>query len=495
MNPLAFRQIHLDFHTSEQIAGVADEFDARGFAETLRAAHVNSVTLFARCHHGMIYYDSKRDPERVHPGLGGKDLLRMQIDACRAAGIRTPVYTSVQWDAYSAKTHPEWVSRDAEGRAVGEGFGKVQRPFEAGFYSTMCLNTPYRDFLRGHIEEILDTFDPVDGLFLDIVNPVDCSCPACVEKMRRLGLDPAARAMRHRRRHTDAAAVVLCGPGGEEDINMCIESTLLYTNPASDWETQALPIGNGRLGAMIFGGVATDQIQFNEETLYTGRPGEADAQAHKTLPAIRRLLSQKQYAQAQELVDNSFLDSAAYGTASDFGLYQNFGTILVTLHDSDESECYRRTLDMKNGVARVSYTRGSAQYDRTYIASHPADLIAVHYAIHDSAAELNATISHHEIRRPVLFEHALGKCRRISRHMPCLLARELLSAGGCQTECLRRNRNGHPHHRRAVHQLPAGCRYLGDRGRFYLRGPAGPGKAPFSPDRARGTHPGMVPGF
>ena len=87
MNPLAFRQIHLDFHTSEQIAGVADEFDARGFAETLRAAHVNSVTLFARCHHGMIYYDSKRDPERVHPGLGGKDLLRMQIDAGRAAGM------------------------------------------------------------------------------------------------------------------------------------------------------------------------------------------------------------------------------------------------------------------------------------------------------------------------------------------------------------------------------------------------------------------------
>lgn len=190
MNPLAFRQIHLDFHTSEQIAGVADEFDARGFAETLRAAHVNSVTLFARCHHGMIYYDSKRDPERVHPGLGGKDLLRMQIDACRAAGIRTPVYTSVQWDAYSAKTHPEWVSRDAEGRAVGEGFGKVQRPFEAGFYSTMCLNTPYRDFLRGHIEEILDTFDPVDGLFLDIVNPSTAPARRALKKCAGWGSTP-----------------------------------------------------------------------------------------------------------------------------------------------------------------------------------------------------------------------------------------------------------------------------------------------------------------
>lgn len=198
MKPLAFRQIHLDFHTSEQIAGVADEFDARGFAETLRAAHVNSVTLFARCHHGMIYYRSRRNPERIHPGLGGKDLLRMQIDACRAAGIRTPVYTSVQWDAYSAKTHPEWVSRDAEGRTIGEGCGKVQRPFEAGFYATMCLNTPYRDFLRGHIEEILDTFDPVDGIFLDIVNPVDCACPACTAKMRAKGLDPADRAARLR---------------------------------------------------------------------------------------------------------------------------------------------------------------------------------------------------------------------------------------------------------------------------------------------------------
>ena len=142
------------------------------------------------CHHGMIYYDSKRDPERVHPGLGGKDLLRMQLGACRAAGIRTPVYTSVQWDAYSAKTHPEWVSRDAEGRAVGEGFGKVQRPFEAGFYSTMCLNTPYRDFLRGHIEEILDTFDPVDGLFLDIVNPSTAPARRALKKCAGWGSTP-----------------------------------------------------------------------------------------------------------------------------------------------------------------------------------------------------------------------------------------------------------------------------------------------------------------
>ena len=55
MNPIAFRQIHLDFHTSEQITPICRDFDAEEFARTLAEAHVNSVTCFSKCHHGMIY--------------------------------------------------------------------------------------------------------------------------------------------------------------------------------------------------------------------------------------------------------------------------------------------------------------------------------------------------------------------------------------------------------------------------------------------------------
>ena len=57
---MPFRQVHLDFHTSELIPGVADSFDPDEFASTLAAAHVNSVTCFARCHHGYLYYDTAR---------------------------------------------------------------------------------------------------------------------------------------------------------------------------------------------------------------------------------------------------------------------------------------------------------------------------------------------------------------------------------------------------------------------------------------------------
>ena len=78
---IPFRQIHLDFHTSEAIQGVCSEFDAEEFAQTLEDAHVNSITLFSCGHHGNLYYDSKIFPEMVHPGLAHRDLLREQSEA------------------------------------------------------------------------------------------------------------------------------------------------------------------------------------------------------------------------------------------------------------------------------------------------------------------------------------------------------------------------------------------------------------------------------
>lgn len=73
---LPFREIHLDFHTSEVIEGIAREFDSEEFASVLERARVNSITCFARCHHGWLYYDSKQFPERNHPHLERRDLLR-----------------------------------------------------------------------------------------------------------------------------------------------------------------------------------------------------------------------------------------------------------------------------------------------------------------------------------------------------------------------------------------------------------------------------------
>ena len=184
---LRFRQIHLDFHTSEAIEGIAANFDADEFADTLDAARVDSVTCFARGHHGWMYYDSKAFPERVHPHLARRNLLPEQIDACHKRGIRVPIYITVQWDHYTADEHPEWLMVGADGAL---GYDGAQNIYQPGFYRTFCLNSPYVDFLKAHTREVLETM-PVDGFFFDIVQAKACSCARCRRDMIAEGLDPS----------------------------------------------------------------------------------------------------------------------------------------------------------------------------------------------------------------------------------------------------------------------------------------------------------------
>lgn len=186
---LPFRQIHLDFHTHESIDGVGADFNPQEFADTLAAAAVNSINIFARCHHGYLYYQSKRFPQFQHPSLQ-RDLLREQIAACHARGIKVPIYVSVQWDALQAELHPEWLVRAPDGR--------VNIPaFEPGFYNFLCLNSPYESYLRDLVVDIMESM-PVDGFWFDILLPYECSCRHCREKMLAQGLDPAVESVRQR---------------------------------------------------------------------------------------------------------------------------------------------------------------------------------------------------------------------------------------------------------------------------------------------------------
>jgi len=183
MIDLPYRQIHLDFHTSADIPGVGSEFDADEFADSLEAAHVNSITCFSRCHHGMIYHDTDRFPERRHPHLTC-NLLPLQIEACHARGIRVPIYITVQWDLFTARQHPEWIALDENGCQVG------QKPFAPGFYSRLCLNTPYVDFVEAQTVEVCEMM-PVDGFFFDIVAATPCCCLYCINDMQQAGLEPS----------------------------------------------------------------------------------------------------------------------------------------------------------------------------------------------------------------------------------------------------------------------------------------------------------------
>lgn len=180
------RQIHLDFHTSEFINDIGADFNLAEFGETLKNAHVNSVTLFARCHHGWLYYPSKKHPHLVHPHLKNKNFLIEQIDACHKLGIKAPIYTTVQWDGRIMREHPEWLSLDENGEFIDTQ--KVPKPH---FYNTICLNTQYRKFFKDHLQDIIDSVgkDRIDGFFLDILFKVDCNCKYCQEKMKNLNMD------------------------------------------------------------------------------------------------------------------------------------------------------------------------------------------------------------------------------------------------------------------------------------------------------------------
>ncbi|MBU5591882.1 beta-galactosidase trimerization domain-containing protein [Clostridium sp. MSJ-4] len=190
MNQLRYRQVHLDFHTSEYIEGIAKDFNKEQFVSTLKKANINSITCFARCHHGWLYYPSKNTPDLIHPNLSNNNLLIDQIKACHENDIKVPIYTTVQWDGHIAETHKEWLAIDENGEFINSQ--GVPKPH---FYYTICLNSGYRQYFKDHLQDIIDVVgvENIDGFFMDILFKVDCNCKNCVEKMKDLGFDPKVK--------------------------------------------------------------------------------------------------------------------------------------------------------------------------------------------------------------------------------------------------------------------------------------------------------------
>src|SRR5438132_6641208 len=181
---LPSRQIHLDFHTGPNIRDVGRDFDAGAFARKMKRAHVNSVTVFAKCHHGHLYYRTKR-PER-HPGLkAGLDLLGEQVEALHRQRIRAPIYISVQCDEYAANTHPQWVARRPDSSQV-----KTPPGVFSAAWQILDMSTPYQEYLAEQTREILDRFQPVDGIFFDMCWDQRSTTAEAIAGMRKLNLNP-----------------------------------------------------------------------------------------------------------------------------------------------------------------------------------------------------------------------------------------------------------------------------------------------------------------
>lgn len=167
-SPFPLRQVHLDFHTSPHIHDVGVEFDARAFARTVKAAHIDSITVFAKCHHGMCYYPTKTGT--THPALGKRDLLGEMIEALHREGIRCPVYTTVAWEENIADLRPDWRQMRANGTFAQCGNADHTKPAHPGGWRfNDWVNPGYQDYIEAHTRELFSRYGKLDGLFYDIV--------------------------------------------------------------------------------------------------------------------------------------------------------------------------------------------------------------------------------------------------------------------------------------------------------------------------------------
>ncbi|MCX6626206.1 MAG: glycoside hydrolase family 95 protein, partial [Candidatus Solibacter sp.] len=148
--------------------------------------------------------------------------------------------------------------------------------------------------------------------------------------------------------------------------------TLWYDKPAVLW-TDALPVGNGHMGAMVFGGAAHERVQFNQHTVWTGEPHDyAHKGAAQSLAKIRELLWAGKQKEAEDLAMKEFMSEPIRQKA-----YQAFGDLLLETPGAENPTGYRRSLDLDTGIATTEFTAGGIQFRRDVFASYPANAIVV----------------------------------------------------------------------------------------------------------------------
>ncbi|WP_335991196.1 glycoside hydrolase family 95 protein [Glycomyces sp. MUSA5-2] len=199
-----------------------------------------------------------------------------------------------------------------------------------------------------------------------------------------------------RRFLTLAAATAAVGAAGtasalaaetESDLQAAADQPLRlwYDEPASEW-LRALPIGNGRLGAMVFGGTASERLQLNEDTVWGGGPyNPANVGAVNQLAEIRRRVFANDWSGAQSLIDAEFMGSPLGELP-----YQTVGNLNLDFQCADNTSNYHRELDLTTAVALTRYTSGGTTFTREVFASAPDQVIVIRLTA-DKAAALSFT--------------------------------------------------------------------------------------------------------
>lgn len=162
---------------------------------------------------------------------------------------------------------------------------------------------------------------------------------------------------------------------------------LWYTRPADEW-VQALPIGNGRIGAMVFGGVASERLQLNEDSFFSGGPYDPTSpSAHDALPLVRELIFSEKYADAQKIADANLIARPPKQMS-----YQTIGDLRLTFPGIENSSEYLRELNLPTAVARTQFSVGATSMIRSAFASAVDQVIVVRLACAPAAKRVTTMI-------------------------------------------------------------------------------------------------------
>ncbi len=174
------RAIHIDFHTMPGIYNFNEGFDAKEFAQRLHDAGVEYVNVFCKCNIGFAYYPTKIGIP--YPGMKG-DMFGDTLRECKKLGIGVTAYFNGGLDHEQALRHRDWLVETKD--------GNVELTHEGNFFRQMCFYSGYTDYLLSMIQEVLDWYPEIDGVFIDCLGDwTDCYGNECVEKAIEMGLDP-----------------------------------------------------------------------------------------------------------------------------------------------------------------------------------------------------------------------------------------------------------------------------------------------------------------
>ena len=167
------------------------------------------------------------------------------------------------------------------------------------------------------------------------------------------------------------SALPLCAAAAESSPSA--ETTIWFDNPATNF-TESTPLGSGRLGAMMFGGLSEEKIVLNESSVWSGSRQDADRpDAHKVLPEIQKLLLEGKNPEAEALVNANFICKGPGSTGGtgkgQFGCYQVLGNLHLTFpnHSQAPVENYRRELNLNDAIAQMQFTRAGVTFTREKI--------------------------------------------------------------------------------------------------------------------------------